>query len=132
MKRAAVDADGWLTYFNTPETITGSWNKIIGFAEEAGKASASLLNCNQLPILVGDSRAAVEVPMKEWLNLEWYFASWNESTADSAIMGTVDDCIEQLQAHIDVGVQKLIFVRYKYESDQVEVIAKELILRLRK
>ena len=82
--------------------------------------------------MVGDSRAAVEAPMTEWLNSEWDFASWSDSTIDSAIMGTVDDCVEQLQAHIDVGVQKLIFVPYKYEPDQVEVIAKEIIPRLRK
>ena len=82
--------------------------------------------------MIGDSRAAVEAPMTEWLNSEWDFASWSDSTIDSAIMGTVDDCVEQLQAHIDVGVQKLIFVPYKYEPDQVEVIAKEIIPRLRK
>jgi alkanesulfonate monooxygenase len=132
LKRAAVKGDGWLTYFYTPEGFTKSWDKIIGFAEEAGKDPATLLNCNQLPIMVGDSRAAVETPMNEWLNSEWDFASWSDSTIDSAIMGTVDDCVEQLQAHIDVGVQKLIFVPYKYEPDQVEVIAKEIIPRLRK
>jgi alkanesulfonate monooxygenase len=46
-------------------------------------------------------------------------------------MGTVDDCVEQLQAQIDVGVQKLIFVPYKYETEQVEAIANEIIPRLR-
>ena len=132
LKRAAVKGDGWLTYFYTPEGFTKSWNKIVGFAEEADKDPATLLNCNQLPIMIGDSRAAVEAPMTEWLNSEWDFASWSDSTIDSAIMGTVDDCVEQLQAHIDVGVQKLIFVPYKYEPDQVEVIAKEIIPRLRK
>jgi alkanesulfonate monooxygenase len=132
LKRAAVDGDGWLTYFYTPEGFTRSWNKVIGYAEEAGKDPATLMNCNQLPIMVGDSRAAVEAPMNEWLNSEWDFASWSESTADSAIMGNVDDCVDQLQAQIDVGVQKLIFVPYKYESDQVEVIAKEIIPRLKK
>jgi alkanesulfonate monooxygenase len=81
--------------------------------------------------MVGDSRSAVEAPMHEWLNSEWDFASWSESTIDSAIMGTVDDCVEQLQAHLDVGVQKIIFVPYKYEPDQVDVIAKEIIPRLR-
>ena len=131
LKRAAVNGDGWLTYFYTPEGFTRSWNKIIGFAEEAGKDPATLLNCNQLPIMVGDSRSAVEAPMNEWLHSEWDFASWSESTVDSAIMGTVNDCVEQLQAHLDVGVQKLIFVPYKYEPDQVEVIAKEIIPRLR-
>ena len=132
LERSAVKGDGWLTYFYTPEGFTKSWNKIVGFAEEADKDPATLLNCNQLPIMIGDSRAAVEAPMTEWLNSEWDFASWSDSSIDSAIMGTVDDCVEQLQAHIDVGVQKLIFVPYKYEPDQVEVIAKEIIPRLRK
>ena len=132
LKRAAVNADGWLTYFYTPDGFTKSWNKIVNFAEDAGKDSSTLLNCNQLPIMVGDTREEVEAPMLEWLTTEWDFASWSDSTVDSAIMGTVDDCVEQLQAQIDVGVQKLIFVPYKYEAEQVEVIAKEIIPRLRK
>ncbi len=131
LKRAAVTGDGWLTYFYTPESFTKSWDKIIAFAEEAGKDPAGLLNCNQLPIMVGESRAAVEAPMIEWLNTEWDFASWSDSTVDSAIMGTVDDCVAQLQAHIDVGVQKIIFVPYKYEPEQIEIIAREILPRLR-
>jgi|TARA_B110000971_G_scaffold117872_1_gene120754 probable F420-dependent oxidoreductase len=131
LKRAAVDGDGWLTYFYTPEGFTKSWNKVLGFAEAAGKDPSTLMNCNQLPIMVGESRAKVEAPMMEWLNSEWDFASWSDSTTDSAIMGTVDDCVEQLQAHIDVGVQKIIFVPYKYEAEQVEIIAKEILPRLR-
>jgi alkanesulfonate monooxygenase len=47
-------------------------------------------------------------------------------------MGTVDECVAQLQAHLDVGVQKLIFVPYQYRADQTEIIAKEIIPRLRK
>jgi probable F420-dependent oxidoreductase len=132
LKRAAVSGDGWLTYFYTPEGFTKSWNKIIAFAEDAGKDPASLLNCNQLPIYVGKSREDVYEPMLEWLNTEWDFASWSDSTVDSAIIGTVDECVEQLQAHLDVGVQKIIFVPYKYQSDQVDIIAKEIIPRLRK
>ena len=131
LKRAAVNADGWLTYFYTPEGFTKSWSKIVNFAEEAGKDPSTLLNCNQLPIMVGDTREEVEAPMLEWLTTEWDFASWSDSTVDSAIMGTVDDCVEQLQAQIDVGVQKLIFVPYKYETEQVEAIANDIIPRLR-
>ena len=40
--------------------------------------------------------------------------------------------VEQLQAHIDVGVQKLIFVLYEYRQDQVEIIAREIIPRLKR
>jgi alkanesulfonate monooxygenase len=132
LKRAAVAADGWLTYFYTPASFTKSWKKVCDFAAEAGKDPATLLNANQLPIMVGNSRAAVEGPMMEWLSKEWDYASWSESTKDSAIMGTVDECLAQLKAHLSVGVQKIIFVPYQYRPDQVEVIAKEIIPRLKR
>ena len=131
LKRAA-SWDGWLTYFYTPEGFTKSWNKIIDFAEEAGKDPAELMNCNQVPIMVGESREAVLPHMLEWLDAEWDFPNHSDCTPDSAIIGTVDDCVEQLQSHIDAGVQKLIFVPYKYEAEQVDIIAKEIIPRLRK
>ena len=130
LKRAAVRGDGWLTYFYTPESFTRSWNKVKQFAREAGKDPEELDNCNQLPIFVGNSKAEVEGPFMDWLTTEWDFASWSESSVDSAIYGTVDECVEQLQAHIEVGVKRIIFVPYKYESEQVELIAKEIIPRL--
>ena len=132
LKRAAVAADGWLTYFYTPASFTKSWKKVCDFAAEAGKDPATLINANQLPIMVGKSRAAVEAPLMEWLTKEWDYAAWSESTKESAIMGTVDECVEQLQAQLDVGVQKIIFVPYQYRADQIEVIAKEIIPRLRR
>ena len=50
---------------------------------------------------------------------------------DSAIIGTVDECVAQLSAHFAVGVQKIIFVPYNYEMDQIETIAREIIPRLK-
>ena len=104
---------------------------MCGFAEAAGKDPATLLNANQLPICVGPSRAAVEAPMMEWLGQEWDYAAWSDSTKEAAIFGTVDECIAQLRAQLAVGVQKLIFIPYKYRPDQVEIIAREIIPRLR-
>ncbi len=131
LKRAAVSGDGWLTYFYRPEDFTKSWAKIRNFAEEAGKDPDSLLNAAQLPIRVGKSRAAVESDMMDWLGKEWDYASWSDSTKDSAILGTVDECVEQLKAHLAAGVQKLIFVPYRYEMEQIEIIAREIIPRLK-
>lgn len=131
LKRAAISADGWLTYFYTPESFTRSWAKVRDFAREGGKDPDALLNANQLPIMIGKSRAAIEGEMMDWLTKEWDYASWSESTKDSAILGTVDECVEQLKAHLAVGVQKIIFVPYKYEMAQIETIAREIIPRLR-
>jgi probable F420-dependent oxidoreductase len=131
LKRAAVDGDGWLTYFYRPESFAKSWAKIRDFAKEGGKDLDQLLNGSQLPIRIGKSRAEVEAGMMEWLGKEWDYAAWSESTKDSAILGTVDECVEQLKAHIAVGVQKLIFVPYRYEMEQIEIIAREIIPRLK-
>ena len=46
-------------------------------------------------------------------------------------MGTVDECVAQLKEHLAVGVQKIIFVPYKYEMEQIEIIAREIIPRLK-
>ena len=46
-------------------------------------------------------------------------------------MGTLDECVEQLKAHVAVGTQKIIFVPYKYEREQIELIAGEIIPRLK-
>jgi probable F420-dependent oxidoreductase len=131
LKRAAVTGDGWLTYFYRPDSFATSWAKIRDFAKEGGKDPDTLLNASQLPIRIGKSRAAVESEMMEWLGKEWDYASWSESTKDSAILGTVDECVEQLKAHLAVGVQKLIFVPYRYEMEQIEIIAREIIPRLK-
>jgi alkanesulfonate monooxygenase len=131
LKRAATAGDGWLTYFYRPESFAKSWRKICDFAKEAGKDPEKLLNASQLPICIGKSRGAVEAQMMEWLTKEWDFASWSESSKDSAIMGTVDECVEQLKAHIAVGTQKFIFVPYRYQPEQIETIAREIIPRLK-
>ena len=65
--------------------------------------------------------------MLEWLNTEWDFAGWSDSTTDSAVLGTVDNCIEQLQAHIDAGVQQITLVPYKFDMEQIELIAAEIL-----
>ena len=130
LKRAALNG-GWLTYFYTPEGFAKSWAKVRGFAVEAGRDPDALLNANQLPIYIGASREAVEAPMMEWLGQEWDYAAWSDSTKEAAIIGTVDECVAQLRAQRGVGVQKLIFIPYRYRMDQVEIIAREIIPRLR-
>jgi probable F420-dependent oxidoreductase len=131
LKRAAVAGDGWLTYFYKPDSFAAAWAKIRGFASEAGKDPDALLNAAQLPIMVGKSRADVEARMMEWLGTEWDYASWSDSTKDSAILGTVDECVAQLREHLAVGVQKIIFVPYRYEAEQIDIIAREIIPRLK-
>ena len=130
LKRAGVAGDGWLTYYYTAEGFVKSWDKVRFFAKEAGKDPDTLKSINQLPIYVGKSRDDVEGPMLTWLNTEWDFASWSDSTTDSAILGTVDECIEQLQAHLKAGVHQITLVPYRFDMEQIELIAAEILPEL--
>jgi probable F420-dependent oxidoreductase len=131
LQRAATAGDGWLTYFYTAESFTKSWTKIRNFAKEGGKDPDKLMNASQLPVMIGKSKAAVQDDMLDWLNKEWDFPENSDCSRDSAIMGSVDECVAQLKVHLDAGVQKIIFVPYKYQKEQVELIAKEVIPQLR-
>ena len=131
LRRAGAAGDGWLTYFYQPHHFTKSWNKVRAAAREAGKDPDKLLNASQLPIMVGQSKEAVRADMLEWLNKEWDFPAKSDCSRESAIMGSVDECVAQLREHLAVGVQKIIFVPYRYRSDQIEIIAREIIPRLK-
>ena len=131
LRRVATRGDGWLTYFYTPESYRRGWEKIVGFAREAGRDPATLTGTNQLAILVGGSRADTEAPMRHWLQTEWDVAAWSESTIEHAIRGNAKECIEQLQAHVDSGVDRIILIPYRYQPEQVERIAREILPALR-
>ena len=127
LRRVATMGDGWLTYFYTPESFTRAWQKIHAFAREAGRDPSRLTATNQLAIYVGASRAQTAADMRRWLSTEWDVASWSESTIEHAIHGSAQECVEQLRAHVATGVHRIILIPYRYQPDQVERIAKEVL-----
>ena len=127
LRRVATMGDGWLTYFYTPESFTRAWQKIHAFAREAGRDPSRLTATNQLAIYVGASRAQTSADMSMWLSTEWDVASWSESTIEHAIHGSAGDCVEQLRAHVATGVHRIILIPYRYQSEQVERIATEVL-----
>jgi alkanesulfonate monooxygenase len=130
LRRVPALGDGWLTYFYTPESYRRAWDKIVAFARAIGRDPTTLSGTNQLAIYVGRSRQETEAPLRRWLQTEWDVAAWSESTIEHAIRGSVEECVEQLRAHVASGVDRLILIPYRYQSDQVELIAKEIMPRL--
>ena len=127
LRRVATTGDGWLTYFYTPASFSRAWQKIHAFAREAGRDPSRLTATNQLAIYVGASRAQTTADMHRWLSTEWDVASWSESTIEHAIHGSARECVEQLHAHVATGVHRIILIPYRYQPDQVERIAKEVL-----
>jgi probable F420-dependent oxidoreductase len=130
LKRAGTVGDGWLTYFYTPESFTKGWSKVQAFAREAGRDPKTLQSINQLAIYVGRDREQTAAAMRQWLSTEWDVAAWSESTIEHAIHGSPDQCIEQLKVHVATGVDRIILIPYRYQGEQVERIAKEVLPKL--
>jgi probable F420-dependent oxidoreductase len=130
LKRAGTVGDGWLTYFYTPESFTKGWSKVQAFAREAGRDPKTLKSTNQLAIYVGRDREQTAADMRQWLSTEWDVAAWSESTIEHAIHGSPEQCVEQLKAHVATGVDRIILIPYRYQPEQVERIAKEVLPKL--
>ena len=131
LKRVARLADGWLTYFYTPESFVKSWAKIRAFAEEMGRDPGTLRNVNQLPICVASSFEEADRRVRPFVADYFDVAPWSESTVESSIRGRPEDCAEQLQAQLDAGVEHLVLVPCDYSVDQLRTIAAEVLPLLR-
>ncbi len=126
LRRVATLSDGWLTYFYTADAFAESWAKIIGYAEEAGRDPATLRNVAQLPLCIDSSYEKAQARTGPWLGAYFDTPAWSDATPDSAIVGTPEQCAEQLARHIEAGVQEICLIPHGYEQEQVERFAAEV------
>ncbi|CAM04144.1 alkanesulfonate monooxygenase [Saccharopolyspora erythraea NRRL 2338] len=126
LKRVATRGDGWITYFYTAESFSQAWAKIRDFAEEAGRDPDELSNVAQLPLCIADSYEEADRLVRRYVDDYFDMAPWSESTADSAIRGTPEQCAEQLAAQLEAGVQHAVFAPFDYRLEQIERFAAEV------
>jgi alkanesulfonate monooxygenase len=130
LRRVATKSDGWLTYFYTADSFRRSWEKIRGFAEEAGRDPSELRNVAQLPFCLASSYEEADKKVRQFLGEYFDVAEWSESTPESAIRGTPEQCAEQLAEHVAVGSEHIVLVPYNYEIEQVEAFAAEVMPKI--
>ena len=97
LRRVAKMGDGWLTYFYTPESFSRAWSKIRSFAEQIERDPDTLTNVAQLPICVDDTYEAADRRVRAFVGEYFDTAAWSESTVESSIRGTPEQCAEQIQ-----------------------------------
>ncbi len=127
LRRVATRGDGWLTYFYTTASFSRAWSKIRDFAAEAGRDPDELTNVAQLPVCVDSSFEAADKRVRQYIGEYFDVAEWSESSPDSAIRGTPQQCAEQLREHIDAGVRHIVLVPYNYQIEQVEALASDVL-----
>jgi alkanesulfonate monooxygenase len=127
LRRVAMRADGWVTYFYTPESIARAWSRIRGHAEQAGRDPGELTVVAQVPLCIGSSYEDATRKAGEYVGRYFDMPAWSEATADSAVRGTPEQCAEQIGRYIDAGVRHLVFCPYNYELEQVHRLAAEVL-----
>lgn len=127
LRRVATRGEGWLTYFYTPASFEKNWAKVLTFAEEAGRDPNELDNVAQVPLCIGSSYEEATTRGLQYVADYFDVAEWSESTPESTIRGTPEQCAEQVQAHIDAGVRHLVLCPYNYELEQVQRFSEEVL-----
>jgi alkanesulfonate monooxygenase len=127
LRRVATRSDGWVTYFYTPESITGAWSKIRGHAEQAGRDPDQLNLVAQVPLCIGASYEEASRRATEYVGEYFDVPAWSEATPESAVRGTPEQCAGQIAAYVEAGVKHLVFCPYNYETEQVHRLAAEVL-----
>jgi probable F420-dependent oxidoreductase len=127
LRRVATRSDGWITYFYAPDSISGAWARIRGYAEQAGRDPDRLTLAAQVPLCIGSSYEDASRLANEYVAEYFDVPAWSEATAESAVRGTPEQCAEQISSYIEAGVRQLIFCPYNYETGQVRRLADEVL-----
>ena len=135
MARAAKFGDGWMPYFYDAPRYRDSVQKIQGFAADAGR-DISGFQWAHFPYIAiyPTEQQAAEVAAEQLGGRYLYGGEFLDIVRKYCLLGTVENCIKQLQEYIDAGARQIIFSISCPREDRerhLETIAKELIPHFR-
>ena len=135
MARAAKFGDGWMPYFYDAPRYRDSVQKIKGFAAAAGRDISGFQWAHFPYIAIYPTELqAAEVAAEQLGGRYLYGGEFLDIVRKYCLLGTVENCIEQLQEYIDAGARHIIFSISCPREDRerhLETIAKELIPHFR-
>ena len=131
MARAAKYGDGWMPYFYDPPRYADSVLKIKAYAAAAGRDMTGFqwTHFPYISIYPTEQQAA-EVAAQQLGGRYLYGGEFLDIVRKYCLLGTIDNCIEQLQKYIAAGARHIIFSISCPREDRarhIEEIAKELI-----
>jgi len=131
LRRIGKLADGWVSYFYTPESFERSWRKVLKSAEAAEKATNSFGNCDMVPVRIGENRIETKRIATEYTKKYCDLPAWSEATLDSAITGPSKDCVNMIERFSKSGVQELVLIPAVAQLpeilQQIEMFGKEVL-----
>ncbi len=133
LRRAGRLGNGWVSYVVTPERYRQSLETIRAVAAEAGRSMQGFETAHLAFITVGRD---YEKARATWIRIlsSRYNQDFTPLVERYGVIGTPDQCVAGLQRFVDAGCRHFLLNSIcdrHDEREQIEVIAAELIPRLR-
>jgi probable F420-dependent oxidoreductase len=128
LRRAAVLADGWVSYVVHAARFADSLRKIRSVAAEAGRSLDAFTPAHLVFVTVGRDYEAAKAT---WVRLlsKRYAQDFSPLAERYGIIGTREQCVEQLGRFVDAGCRYFLMnpiVDREEQQEQLEVIASEI------
>jgi alkanesulfonate monooxygenase len=131
LKRVGRLADGWISYFYTPESFAKTWNKVLRYAQANDKQPTQFGNCDMVPARVDDNDESCLRTTSGFISKYCDLPAWSEATPTSAIAGTRKTCLNKIEQYLQAGVQELVIMPAVKDLDeiknQLELFGKDIL-----
>ncbi len=127
LKRIGTMSDGWISSYYTPEDFGQTWSEIMVYARAAERNLDQMTNVNILPICVKNTFEEADKEVRAFTAEYMDMPPWSKSKVESAVRGTVKDCVEQIRKYEHAGVQNLEFLPCYYDMEQLEIVGNEVL-----
>ncbi len=127
LRRAGKLADGWISYYYTPEDYANSWTLVEKGASEADRDPEELTSVTLVPLAISSSFAEGDRLSREFTTNYMDLPKNTHCTPDSAVRGTLAECLSQIKKFEQIGLDELVFIPTFYDIGQVEKAGKELL-----
>jgi alkanesulfonate monooxygenase SsuD/methylene tetrahydromethanopterin reductase-like flavin-dependent oxidoreductase (luciferase family) len=133
LRRAAVLADGWVSYVVHAARFADSLRKIRSMAAEAGRSLDTFTPAHLVFITVGRDYEAAKAT---WVRLlsKRYAQDFSPLAERYGIIGTPEQCVDQLGRFVDAGCRYFLMnpiVDREEQQEQLEVIVDAILPRFR-
>ncbi len=127
LKRIGTMSDGWISSYYTPEDFSETWLEILKYARGAGRSERDLTNVNIVPVCVRNTFEEADKVARDFTAEYMDMPAWGKSKVESAVRGTVKDCVEQIKRYEQAGVENLEFLPCYYDMETLEKVGKEVL-----
>lgn len=127
LARAGGISDGWISYYYTPQGFSDSWRKVEESARINGRKPESLRRLDIVPLAIENSFEEGDRIAREFTSTYMDLPKNTGCTPDSAVRGTIDDCISQIEEYEQVGIQDLIFIPSYYDMKCVRIAGEKIL-----